>query len=72
MVFQWINERTGARHALLCFVTHVEAGSTPKGKALYSILEITIDLPMYHIGAQAIVRRVPDAFVNHHLIEAAP
>src|SRR5690606_35675663 len=34
LVFQWIYELTGARHALLCFVTHVESGSSPEN--LYS------------------------------------
>jgi hypothetical protein len=24
IVFQWIYERTGARHALCCFLTHVD------------------------------------------------
>src|SRR5699024_3592080 len=33
----WIYELAGARHALLCFATHVEARSAPEQGSLYTI-----------------------------------
>ena len=38
LVSSWIYELTGARYALLCFMTHVETGSAPRATIIRSPL----------------------------------